>query len=382
MGISPAAVLFDSNGNPVTVINDSGTYRLSGAQKVLNSSGSQIDPSTETTLAGVKTNQESVLDSGNSSTSQLASDGTFVGTGVDCLGFSAVAVTVHSDKDSADGGMKFQFSMDNTNWDDSYDWTLDASSSTTRRFQFPICARYFRVNYTNDNQATTEFRCQTILQRQNILTSIHRLQSASSPDRSAQVVKSAIIAQRTGGSTQNFIPVEADPGGNLKVSSNTAPPNPQSINNDYVKNVTNNSLLVDGSVTPVVFTFNAHATLNASVQEVVFVIAANSVTFGTNYFGSKSGPLTNGLKIEVTSDGQTGTVALLKQNEDFVHFSSPGGFQWVVSSKDMMSSQWLAGGGFLLYGGTADNIKVTVQDDLSSAAIYFKCFVKTYLLEA
>lgn len=173
---------------------------------------------TEATLGGVKTNQESVLDTGNSSVAQLGNGGTFVGTGVDCIGYSAVSITVHSDEDSATDGMVFEFSMDNSNWDDSYPWTLDASESETRRFQFPVTARYFRVNYTNGNQTTTEFRCQTILHRQNILTSIHRLKSNASDDRSAAVVKSAIIAQRTGGPTQEFIAVEADPGGNLKVA--------------------------------------------------------------------------------------------------------------------------------------------------------------------
>jgi len=173
---------------------------------------------TETTLAGVKSNQESTVDSGNSSTSQLGNGGTFVGTGVDCIGYSAVAVTVHSDKDSATDGMKFQFSIDNTNWDDSYDWTMDVSSSSTRRFQFPVTARYFRVNYTNSSQATSDFRCQTILHRQNILTSIHRLKDDASADRSAQVVKSVILAQRAGGASTDFIAVEADPGGNLKIA--------------------------------------------------------------------------------------------------------------------------------------------------------------------
>lgn len=260
--LSPAAILYDSTGvNPVGVILDGAVYRLQVLTKVLDSGGSQIDPATEdtlglikdtdgikkitdplpagtnnigdvdvassalpsgaateTTLAGVKTNQESVIDAGNSSAGQLGNGGNFQGTGVDCIGYSAVAITVHSDQDSAVDGMQFQFSQNDSDWDDSYDWTMDVSDSETRRFQFPITSRYFRVNYTNSTSTTTEFRVQTILHRQNILTSIHRIKDDVYEDRSAQIVKAAIIAQRTGGPTQDFIPIEADPGGNLKVA--------------------------------------------------------------------------------------------------------------------------------------------------------------------
>lgn len=58
MGFSPVAVLYNANGNPVTVVADGGVYRLSGVNKVLNSSGSQVDPATEGTLAGI----DAVLD--------------------------------------------------------------------------------------------------------------------------------------------------------------------------------------------------------------------------------------------------------------------------------------------------------------------------------
>lgn len=642
MGISPAAILYDANGNPVDIVLDNGVRRVAGVNKVLNSSGSQVDPATQGTLEDVKANQESVVDAGNSSTLQLGNGGTFVGTGADCVGFSAIAVTIHSDKDSATDGMSFQFSIDNTNWDDSYNWTLDASASTTRRFQFPVTARYFRINYTNGTQTTTEFRCQTILHRQNILTSIHRLKDNASADRSAQITKSAIIAQRAGGGSTDFIVVEADPGGNLKtvlgdsipagtnnigdvdvVSSalpsgaateatlatraseatlstadgrlatidsvldsikdtdgikrindplpagtnnigdvdvvSSALPNgaateatlatrataaaqadgtqktqivdstgdglevdasgraaiqnqpnmdvalstrateatllaadgrlttidsvldsikdtdgikkitdqlpagtneigkvaqgtkaaaadawpeylvdssgnvvgvvldgaiyrlqsdskvakgssalvhldaidttsgvgrlkstlftqagdpvsfpsvSESIKNEFVLNGSSSDLLVDGSTTPVVFEYTSDATHLIALQEIRFTIAANSITFGTDYFGSRSGPLANGLLVEVLVESGTVELYNLVQNESFVNFSSPGGFEWVVSSKDMMTSNYVIGGGLSLRPSTTDKVRVTVRDNLSSAGIYFKCFVK------
>jgi len=59
MGITPAAVLYDASGNPVSIVNDGGVYRLSGVTKVLSVAGSQVNPATEDTLDTV----DSVLDS-------------------------------------------------------------------------------------------------------------------------------------------------------------------------------------------------------------------------------------------------------------------------------------------------------------------------------
>jgi hypothetical protein len=89
------------------------------------------------------------------------------------------------------------------------------AASDTRRFQFPVTARYFRVVYTNGGTIQGAFRVQTILHANNVLTSIHRLVSNTDPDRSAQLVKSAIIAQAAG--SGDFVAVNATAGGNLKV---------------------------------------------------------------------------------------------------------------------------------------------------------------------
>jgi hypothetical protein len=164
------------------------------------------------------------------------------------------------------------------------------------------------------------------------------------------------------------------------VAFGSVAPNPSSIKNDFVKASGSDSLLTNGSVTPVVFTYAADAIKDISLQELKFVLSANGITFGTNYFGSVAGPLTNGLLVEVIAGGNTGTVYNLLQNESFVNFASPGGFEWVVSSKDLMASTWLVGGGLKLVHGTSDVVRVTVRDDLHAAGIYFKCFVKGNLL--
>lgn len=158
----------------------------------------------------------SMVDDGNSTTSNLGNGAVFTGTGRDVEGYSSVTITIHSDKDSASDGMQFQFSMDNTNWDDSYDFNLDESVSQTRRFQFPVTAKYFRVKYTNGTVTTTQLRIQTILHRTDVLTTVHRVDDIVIGDRSVNLVKSVIIGETTGGGG-GYVDVKVNPSGALTV---------------------------------------------------------------------------------------------------------------------------------------------------------------------
>ena len=55
MSLTPAAILYDSTGtNPVSIITDSGVYRVSTEGKLLNVSGTQVNPATEETLDSIK----------------------------------------------------------------------------------------------------------------------------------------------------------------------------------------------------------------------------------------------------------------------------------------------------------------------------------------
>jgi hypothetical protein len=158
----------------------------------------------------------SVIDSGNSTAGTIAANGDFIGVGVDLTGYASVAVNLKATEPSATDGMTFQFSSDNTNWDDTYTFTYAPSdTSGARRFQFPVTSQYFRVNWTQGPSAATA-RIQTILHTENILTSIHRLADDMSPDRSAQTVKSVLYAQAAG--SGNFTAVDATAAGNLKVA--------------------------------------------------------------------------------------------------------------------------------------------------------------------
>ena len=163
----------------------------------------------------VAISNDDLISTNNSTTSVLGNGAVFTGTGDDLLGYSAVTIQLDSSHDSATDGMTFQFSTDNSNWDDVYTFTYTVADGA-RRFQFPVTARYFRVVYTNGTTLQTHFRVQTILHRQNQLTTIHRVVDDISPDRSAQLTKAVIIAQKAG--SGGFTPIQSTAGGNLKMS--------------------------------------------------------------------------------------------------------------------------------------------------------------------
>jgi hypothetical protein len=162
----------------------------------------------------VSIDNDDLVSTNNSTTTPLGISGNFTGTGDDCLGYTSVTVQLFADQDGSTDGMLFQFSTDNSNWDESNTFTYTASEG--RSFQFPVHARYFRVNFTNGTTGQGVFRVQTLLHRQNVLTSIHRVADNLSPDRSATLVKAVVAAQAAGAG--DFVPVQATSSGNFKTA--------------------------------------------------------------------------------------------------------------------------------------------------------------------
>lgn len=153
------------------------------------------------------------VDTNNSTTTPLAGDAVYTGTGVDVSGHSNITVQLFADQDSAVDGMTFQFSTDNTNWDDVHAFTF--TNGVGRRFQFGCHAQYFRVVYTNGSTIQGAFRVQTILHTNHPITTIHRLSDDISDDNSATLVISSLTARKPNG---DHVSIDATAGGNLKVS--------------------------------------------------------------------------------------------------------------------------------------------------------------------
>lgn len=147
--------------------------------------------------------------------------------------------------------------------------------------------------------------------------------------------------------------------------------------NDFVKNGGSDDLLVDGDPTSVEFTYLADATDDIAVEEIHFTLVSTLLTFGAGNFGSDSGPLTNGVLVQVThNNGTVTTLYNLVENESFVNFATPGGFQFINGTRDLISSLYAVEGALILKAGTSDKVSVTVRDDIDKAGNYFKCYVK------
>lgn len=153
------------------------------------------------------------VDLNNSTVTPLGADAVFTGIGTDVSEYANITIQLFADQNSATDGMQFQFSTDNVNWDDSFDFTFTANQA--RRFQYPITAKYFRIVFTNGNIEQTELRIQTLLHRAGVLTTIHRISDSISADNSAQLIKAILSGQKPNGDFVNF---SATAGGNFKMS--------------------------------------------------------------------------------------------------------------------------------------------------------------------
>lgn len=163
------------------------------------------------------------------------------------------------------------------------------------------------------------------------------------------------------------------------VSFAAAPNDPTGIKCDFFRRALaigdNSDLRVDGSTTPVDFTFEAIADYGLIINEVGFVMAANSIVSGSEKFAGLSA-LING----VTCIYYDGTDELemdrLNVNEDFMHFSSPGGYNFWPLNKDQIIAQRYLNGVIRLAADSTEKLILRIADDLASGIDYFKCRVK------
>jgi hypothetical protein len=191
-------------------------------------------------------------------------------------------------------------------------------------------------------------------------------------DRSAQVMKSAIIAQREGVAIQDFYPIQADVSGNLKVTTigTDVPSDPSALVLDFVKNGGSEDMRVDGSVTPVGFELGPTVPNEVwSLREVLLTFTADDFNFDGLSFGPNP-KLTNGIAVQVLKDSVLTDVFDVKQNEDFLRL--PGRTPLVNNTgpKDVLGAA-IAFQGLVLNQADGDLIRVTINDDLTSVKLKY-----------
>lgn len=157
------------------------------------------------------------------------------------------------------------------------------------------------------------------------------------------------------------------------------------------KNLGSTSLKVNGSVTPVEFTFPMVATEDIYIREIRFFGSGNGIKFG-QFLSQSGGGLTNGIKIQIKTDNQFIELPLIKTTEDFrdkFAFGTADNFQLTVQSGgDSFLAVFYADAPFPLrhigtFGpGNDDYLKVFIQDNLTAGLIKLDSLVFGYSREA
>lgn len=134
-----------------------------GAQAtVLTAGGALIGGNATTGLDVRATGFVSPDETGNSSKVALGISGVFTGTGEDVSAYSAITLSIKSNRASATSGVAIQFSSDNSNWSDLDFPTLTYVAGADFSITFRPRGRYYRVTYTNSALAQSSFRMQSV----------------------------------------------------------------------------------------------------------------------------------------------------------------------------------------------------------------------------
>lgn len=152
----------------------------------------------------------SVVSTSNSTAAPLGANGVWTGTGELVADFASIVVYVDSNVASAANGLSIQFSSDNTNWNESKNYSYAASTGAHSYPEFPR-AKYFRIVYTNGASAQAYFRLQTIHHYTAVTPKHTTLGTSLSQDEVAVLVRSLITGED---------PFSAGTYRNLKVNSN------------------------------------------------------------------------------------------------------------------------------------------------------------------
>lgn len=148
------------------------------------------------------------------------------------------------------------------------------------------------------------------------------------------------------------------------------------------------SLLVNGSLTPVVFLISPEADKDLFVQELRFFGSGNGIKFGN--FLSQNSALNNGILIEIKSDDIITQLPVIYTTDDFKHkfaFGQGSGFQLnVQAGRDDFMSSFNFETTFPLrksgtFAGGDDYIKVTVRDNLSAGLLLLEFIARGFKKE-
>lgn len=134
-----------------------------------------------------------VVDIGNSSTTPLGANETFIGGWADTKDYGAIVVSVNSDQNSAPNGLLFEWSPDANHVDVVESGFFSANRG--RGFAIGPRSHYFRVRFVNDGAPQSFFRLNTVLAWPSVQPVIRTIDRDLTTENLAQSTRSVIAVQ-------------------------------------------------------------------------------------------------------------------------------------------------------------------------------------------
>lgn len=166
--------------------------------------------------------------------------------------------------------------------------------------------------------------------------------------------------------TQQRLQVEAELKAGTSVQIGNFPGgNIVNVIRGFVENGGSKDMNINPGGSPDEFTYDADSSDDVVIDELRLVLTFDEIKFeSSGNFGPES-KLSNGILVEVTSDGNTVELANIKQNEEFLLFPSPSILLELSGADDVIVVSFPLG--ITLKAGTGDNVKVTIRDNISNS---------------
>lgn len=341
MSDSPAVILYDADAHPVAVVLDGSTYRLSAASKISRASdGAYINPASEEKLEAAR----ALLGTIDGDTSNLDV----------ALSTRATETTLGSIKDT-DGVKKItdQLPAGTNEIGKVAQGTKAAGDGGWPQVLYDAAGHPVAVVLDN---------------------SIYRLETRSTltgqiKGAGAEQKVTTISDVETANEMRLQTEARLAPGSQVSIGT-AIPSNPGDLKIEFLKNVSAYSMLVDGSTTPVVFSFGPDAGTVLTLQSLLVVFTSDDFSFDGASFGPNT-LLTNGILVETYIDTVATEIFNIKQNEDFLRV--PGRIPLVNNTgpKDVLGVSFDFGGLIRLTQADGDLLRVTIRDDLTSVKLKY-----------
>jgi len=149
----------------------------------------------------------------NSTTTPLAGDGVYTGTGEIIAAYQATHISIVTDVDSAVNGLEIQYSQDNTNWDNVETHTVIGGKP--EQIVSPHNGLYFRLKFTNGSVAQSYLRVQVMHHGMPIGNKLERIDGDIQDNHMVQSVRALLAGKGSNGSYYN---VETNRDNSIKTS--------------------------------------------------------------------------------------------------------------------------------------------------------------------